>query len=194
MLRREHVVFRVSLVIDDPLTFPVRRGDYGVARMDAITGAYHQGWLDSRPLAAQYNGHNGNTKDTIYYDAKYYYQSEDMKAALPEMFQRIGQSKFFSMGTISSGISRQCLEITSYILTTASYSFAFCRTGLFALEAEDLAPEIEDILLADRAAAESYELALDAEENITHNLFTDGSWLVDADSPAPSRSAEQAHG
>ncbi len=58
-------------------------------------------------------------------------------------------------------------------------------TSLFALEAEDLAPEIEDILLADRAAAESYELALDAEENITHNLFTDGSWLVDADSPVP---------
>ena len=64
---------------------------YDVARMDAITGAYHQGWLDSRPLAAQYNGHNGNTRDTIYYDAKYYYQSEEMKAALPEMFERIGR-------------------------------------------------------------------------------------------------------
>ena len=58
-------------------------------------------------------------------------------------------------------------------------------TSLFALEAEDLAPEIEDILLADRAAAESYELALDAEGNIMHNLFTDGSSLVDADSPIP---------
>ena len=64
---------------------------YNVARASVITGAYNQGWLDSRSLAAQYNGHDGNTKDTIYYDAKYYYQSEDMKAALPEMFQRIGQ-------------------------------------------------------------------------------------------------------
>lgn len=64
---------------------------YNVARTSVITGAYNQGWLDSRSLAAQYNGHDGNTKDTIYYDAKYYYQSEDMKAALPEMFQRIGQ-------------------------------------------------------------------------------------------------------
>lgn len=39
---------------------------YNVARTSVITGAYNQGWLDSRSLAAQYNGHDGNTKDTIY--------------------------------------------------------------------------------------------------------------------------------
>lgn len=64
---------------------------YNVARSSSIRQAYEQGWRDSRPLAAQYNGSDRNTKDTIYYDAKYYYQTEEMKDTLQEITHRIGR-------------------------------------------------------------------------------------------------------
>ena len=67
------------------------RNVYDVARAKNIHEAHVQGWRDSRPLAALYNGSDRNSMDTIYYDAKYYYQSEEMKVTLQEMFQRIGR-------------------------------------------------------------------------------------------------------
>lgn len=108
---------------------------YDVARTSVITGAHNQGWLDSRPLAAQYNGHDGNTKDTTYYDAKYYYQSEDMKAALPEMFQRIGQRFGVRTWRCPRNIRmarswRKCIHPTTHMSTgmraTASSAAEIC--------------------------------------------------------------------
>lgn len=64
---------------------------YNACRPCNLLAADNQGWLDSRPLAAYYNGSDRNSRDTIYYDAKYYYQTEEMKVKLQDMFRRIGQ-------------------------------------------------------------------------------------------------------
>ena len=64
---------------------------YYMARAGNIIGAYRQGWYDSRPLAALYNGSDVNSMDTIYYDSNYYYQTEEMVDTLDGMFQKIGQ-------------------------------------------------------------------------------------------------------
>ncbi|MDE7221594.1 MAG: hypothetical protein K2O45_18615 [Oscillospiraceae bacterium] len=67
------------------------RDVYDVARLDNIHGAGNQSWKDSRQLAALYNGSDRNSNDVIYYDAKYYYQSEEMKTTLQEITRRIGR-------------------------------------------------------------------------------------------------------
>lgn len=64
---------------------------YNTARLGNIRGAGTQSWKDSRALAAQYNGSDRNSRDVIYYDAKYYYQSEEMKLTLQEITQRIAR-------------------------------------------------------------------------------------------------------
>jgi len=62
---------------------------YNTARLSNITGAGTASWYDGRPIAAEHNGHEENTADWIYYDAKYYYQSEEMKGTLQEMAKRL---------------------------------------------------------------------------------------------------------
>ena len=57
---------------------------YDAAWRYNVSGASIAGWYDSRSLTEQYVGHTRNTKDTIYYDAKYYYASEEMNASLRE--------------------------------------------------------------------------------------------------------------
>lgn len=63
---------------------------YNGARLYSISGAGEAGWHESKALAAAYNGHDGNTRDWIYYDSKYYYSTEDMKVSLQEIAEKIG--------------------------------------------------------------------------------------------------------
>ncbi|MDE7244742.1 MAG: hypothetical protein K2O18_12320 [Oscillospiraceae bacterium] len=42
-------------------------------------------------MTAYYNGDGRNSKDFIYYDAKYYYQSEEMKDTILEIMQKISR-------------------------------------------------------------------------------------------------------
>lgn len=64
---------------------------YNDANFANISAVRNQSWLDSRELAALYNGSDRNSKDVIYYDAKYYYQSEEMKTTLQEITRRIAR-------------------------------------------------------------------------------------------------------
>lgn len=64
---------------------------YARARVEVVTQADTAGFRDSQKLIAQYNGHNGNTKDSIYYDSDYYYKSEAMKTALLEYSKELGE-------------------------------------------------------------------------------------------------------
>lgn len=61
---------------------------YTVSRLYNIRGAGEASWHDGLPLAAEHNGHNENTADWIYYDAGYYYQSEEIKGTLQEFAKR----------------------------------------------------------------------------------------------------------
>lgn len=63
---------------------------YSCAKLNNIHGAFEASWQDSLPLAAEQNGHDGNTRDWIYYDAKYYYSSEEMKTTLQSIMREIG--------------------------------------------------------------------------------------------------------
>ncbi len=63
---------------------------YSCAKLNNIHGAFEASWQDSLPLAAEQNGHDGNTRDWIYYDAKYYYSSEEMKATIQSVMREIG--------------------------------------------------------------------------------------------------------
>ena len=65
---------------------------YEQAKISNIYGAAQCSFQDSRALAAQYNGSDKNSRDVIYYDSKYYYQTEDMKTTLRESILRIGES------------------------------------------------------------------------------------------------------
>lgn len=64
---------------------------YARARMEVVLCAHTASFLDSRKLVAQYNGHNGNTKDSIYYDSDYYYKCEAMKTSLWEHARALGE-------------------------------------------------------------------------------------------------------
>lgn len=64
---------------------------HNAANLANIYAAGNQSWKDSRALSALYNGSDRNSKDVIYYDAKYYYQSEEMKTTLQEITQRIAR-------------------------------------------------------------------------------------------------------
>lgn len=55
---------------------------YDESRLCSISGACVASWYESKSLAAQFNGHEGNTGDWIYYNADYYYSSEAMKETL----------------------------------------------------------------------------------------------------------------
>ena len=57
---------------------------YTVSRLYNIRGTGEASWHDGLPFAAEHNGHSENTADWIYYDADYYYQSEEMKGTLQE--------------------------------------------------------------------------------------------------------------
>lgn len=65
---------------------------YNRAKISNIIGASICSARDGRALAAQYNGSDRNSRDVIYYDAKYYYQTEEMKTTLRESILRIGEN------------------------------------------------------------------------------------------------------
>ena len=62
---------------------------YEVARLDVVLGAGSASWYAGRSIAAEHNGHEENTADWIYYDANFYYQSEEMKGTLQEITKRL---------------------------------------------------------------------------------------------------------
>lgn len=64
---------------------------YAKARMEVVIGADEAGFADSKKLVAQYNGHDRNTKDSIYYDSDYYYKCEAMKTSLVEHAKALGE-------------------------------------------------------------------------------------------------------
>lgn len=64
---------------------------YDNARFYNIHAVDDRSCRDSLTLAAKYNGSDRNSRDTIYYDAKYYYQSEEMKNTQLEIMKKIGQ-------------------------------------------------------------------------------------------------------
>lgn len=64
---------------------------YARARFDVIQQADLAGFSDSKKLVAQYNGHDRNTKDSIYYDSAYYFKSEAMKTSLLEQAKALGE-------------------------------------------------------------------------------------------------------
>lgn len=63
---------------------------YGLARFYNISGAKVASWYEGRPIAQAHNGHDRNTRDWVYYNADYYYASEQMKVSLQSIAQRIG--------------------------------------------------------------------------------------------------------
>ena len=64
---------------------------YNIARLGNIHGTMNASYYDSLPIATTHNGHSQNTHDWIYYDAKYYYASEEMKGTLQDIARRIGE-------------------------------------------------------------------------------------------------------
>lgn len=67
------------------------RDVYDYARLSTVGAAGVQSWKDSRALTAKYNGSDRNSRDVIYYDAKYYYQSEELKGTVQSIMKKIGQ-------------------------------------------------------------------------------------------------------
>lgn len=63
---------------------------YSQAKLYNVHGAFESSWQDSLPLAAEQNGHDGNTRDWIYYDSKYYYSVEEMATSIQDMMREIG--------------------------------------------------------------------------------------------------------
>lgn len=68
---------------------------YSGARLATIGGVPIKGET-GRELLAHYNGNERNSRDYIYYDAKYYYQSEEMKDKTIEMMQKISKEYGYS--------------------------------------------------------------------------------------------------
>lgn len=64
---------------------------YVRAMTDNIGAVDERSLKDARELAAYYNGDDRNSKDFIYYDAKYYYQSEEMKDTIIDIMNKIAQ-------------------------------------------------------------------------------------------------------
>ncbi|MDE7261322.1 MAG: hypothetical protein K2N78_04560 [Oscillospiraceae bacterium] len=87
--------FRTSYVNQgfDPDTFMPRLLEdvYVSARLYNISSVDLKSHIEGRTLAARYNGSNVNSRDFIYYDAKYYYQSEAMKDTTIEIMQKIAR-------------------------------------------------------------------------------------------------------
>lgn len=82
----------VDLGFDEKEIMPhISEDVYARAWMDVVKRADEAGFLDSKALVAQYNGHNGNTKDSIYYDSDYYFKSEAMKTSLLEQAKALGE-------------------------------------------------------------------------------------------------------
>lgn len=64
---------------------------YDTARLDNIASAYSASWEKGLPMAAAQFGGDENVRSFVYYDADYYYKSEDMKTALVEIMQGISE-------------------------------------------------------------------------------------------------------
>lgn len=62
---------------------------YSIARLSSVSGAGIASWYEGRDLEVQYNNGKGHSKDWIYYNADYYYRSEEMKETLVEITKRI---------------------------------------------------------------------------------------------------------
>mgnify|MGYP001068437629 CR=1 FL=1 len=60
---------------------------YSCARINNIHGAGTASWYDGQSFAIEHNGHNNNTADWIYYNADYYYKSEETKKTLQKFAQ-----------------------------------------------------------------------------------------------------------
>lgn len=63
---------------------------YNNMRMANVSGAHTASWYEGRSIAQAHNGHDRNTKDWVYYNADYYYASEEMKGTLQDMARKIG--------------------------------------------------------------------------------------------------------
>lgn len=63
---------------------------YDVARLFNIGAAGEASWYEGRPIAAAHNGHDRNTTNWVYYNADYYYASEEMKGTLQDIVRKIG--------------------------------------------------------------------------------------------------------
>lgn len=63
---------------------------YDQARLFNVNGAGVASWYEGRPLAAAHNGHDRNTRNWVYYNADYYYASEEMKGTLQDIARKIG--------------------------------------------------------------------------------------------------------
>lgn len=69
----------------------VIRNVYDFARMDNISWAFTASWQKGLPLAAEQFGGNKNVRGFLYYDADYYYKSEEMKSKLVEIAKSVGE-------------------------------------------------------------------------------------------------------
>lgn len=61
---------------------------YDNSRLFNVQGAGVASWYDGLSLAAEHNGHDDKDDGWIYYDADYYYQSEEMKGTLQEFAKK----------------------------------------------------------------------------------------------------------
>lgn len=69
----------------------IMKSVYDTARLFNITSAYSASWEKGLPMAAAQFGGDRNVRSFVYYDADYYYKSEDMKTALVEIMQGISE-------------------------------------------------------------------------------------------------------
>ena len=69
---------------------------YDLVKSANIYGVSVKSATDAREMAAYYNGDDRNSKDSIYYDADQYYQSEEMKGTILEIMKRTAQKYGFS--------------------------------------------------------------------------------------------------
>ncbi len=64
---------------------------YNAARLGNVRGAGIGSWYDGREVLKQFMGPNEYTGYYVYYDAKYYYQSEDMKDTLQDIAWKLAE-------------------------------------------------------------------------------------------------------
>lgn len=64
---------------------------YATARLGAVSEVKHASFLESKELVAQINGHDGNTKDFIYYNSDYYFKCENIKTSLMDQAKELGE-------------------------------------------------------------------------------------------------------
>lgn len=64
---------------------------YDISRLSNVSGAFVASMDEGQAIATVHNGHNRNTKNWVYYDAKYYYASEQMKDTLKDISKRLAK-------------------------------------------------------------------------------------------------------